>query len=89
MCTNIIFKSAQFCTRLFERLLDKYTRIGSPDSLSQIFGKRRTRKNTKSTRRLYENKACMKYWFIRNSIKFYNKLGYYLRLESTINNPKC
>jgi hypothetical protein len=86
--TNIIFKSARFCTRLFERLLDKYTRIGSPDSLSQIFGKRRTRKNTKSTRRLYDNKACMKYWFIRNSIKFYNKLGYFLRLETTINNPK-
>ena len=88
VCTNIIFKSAQFCTKVFERLLDKYTRIGSPDSLSQIFGKRRTRKDTKSTRRLYDNKACMKYWFIRNSIKFYNKLGYYLRLETTFNNPK-
>ena len=59
-----------------------------PDSLSQIFGKRTTRKNTKSTRRLYNNKACTKYWFIRNAIKFYNKLGYYLRIETTINDPK-
>jgi hypothetical protein len=88
VCTNIIFKSAEFCTSLFNRLLDKFSRIGQPDSLSQIFGKRTTRKNTKSTRRPYENKACLKYWFIRNSIKFYNKLGYYLRIETTINNPK-
>ena len=88
VCTNMIFKSARFCTRLFERLLDKYSRIGSPDSLSQIFGKRRVRKSSKSTKRLFENKACMKYWFGRNSIKFYNKLGYFLRIETTINDPK-
>jgi len=88
VCTNIIFKSAEFCTRLFNRLLDKFSRIGQPDSLSQIFGKRTTRKNTKSSRKLYENKACQKYWFIRNAVKFYNKLGYYLRIETTINDPK-
>jgi hypothetical protein len=76
ICTNIIFKSSEFCTRLFERLLDKFSRIGLPDSLRCIFGKRRTRKDTKSN------------WFLKNSIKFYNKLGYYLRIETTINNPK-
>jgi len=88
ICTNVIFKSAGYCTRLFDRLLDKFSRIGSPDTISQIFGKRRTRKDTKSTRRLYDNKACIKHWLINNAIKFYNKLGYYLRVETTINNPK-
>jgi hypothetical protein len=84
----VIFKSAIFCTKLFERLLDKFTRIGSPDSLSQIFGKRRAHKNSKSIWRLYDNKACLKNWIKSNAIKFYNKLGYYLRIETTINNPK-
>jgi len=88
ICTNIIFKSSVFCTKLFERLIDKFIRIGSPDSLSQIFGKRRKRKDSKSTWRLYDNKACLKNWFKTNSIKFYNKLGYYLRIETTINDPK-
>jgi hypothetical protein len=88
VCTNMIFKSAIFCTKLFERLLDKFTRIGSPDSLSQLFGKRRAHKDSKSTWRLYDNKACLKSWIKSNAIKFYNKLGYYLRIETTINNPK-
>jgi hypothetical protein len=37
---------------------------------------------------LYDNKACLKSWIKSNAIKFYNKLGYYLRIETTINNPK-
>ena len=88
VCTNFVFKSARFCTALFERLLDKCSRIGLPDSLSQIFGKRITRSKTKSTRRLYDNNACLKSWFKGNAIKLYNKLGYFLRTETTINNPK-
>ena len=88
VCTNVIFKSSNFCTKLFERLINKFIRIGSPDSLSQIFGKRRRCKDSKSTWRLYDNKACLKNWIKSNAIKFYNKLGYYLRIETTINNPK-
>jgi len=88
VCTNLIFKSAIFGTKLFERLIDKYTRLGSPDSLSQIFARRRNRKDSKSTWRLYDNKACLKNWIKNNAIKFYNKLGYYLRIETTINDPK-
>ncbi|MFN2344044.1 MAG: hypothetical protein ABR542_11870, partial [Desulfonatronovibrio sp.] len=38
--------------------------------------------------RLYDNNACIKHWFRGNSIKQYNKTGYYLRTETTINNPK-
>jgi hypothetical protein len=87
VCSNIIFKSARFCTNLWERLLDKFSRIGLPDSLSKIFAKRVTRQ-TKSTHRLYTNNACVKHWFRGNSIKMYNKLGYFLRIETTINNPK-
>jgi len=87
LCSNMIFKSARFCTNLWERLLDKFSRIGLPDSLSQIFSKRLTRQ-TKSTQRLYANNACVKHWFRGNSIKMYNKEGYFLRMETTINNPK-
>ena len=68
--------------------MDKYSRIGSPDSLSQIFKKRNMRKSSKSNQPLYENKACIKHWFGKNSIKFYNKLGYFLRVETTMNDPK-
>jgi len=59
-----------------------------PDTISQIFNRKRKSKNSKSTWRLYDNKACLKAWLIRNSIKFYNKLGFYLRIETTINDPK-
>lgn len=88
VCTNFVFRSARFCTGLFERFWDKCSRIGLPDSLSQIFGKRIIRSRTKSTRRLYDNNGCHKPWFQGNSIKLYNKLGYFLRTETTINNPK-
>jgi hypothetical protein len=30
--SNIIFKSAHFCTSLFERLLDKFARVGLPET---------------------------------------------------------
>lgn len=87
VCSNLIFKSARFFTNLFERILDKFSRIGQPDSLVQIFKKRYTRKNTKSTCRLYDHQVCIKHWLSVNSIKFYNKLGYLFRIESTINGP--
>lgn len=38
--------------------------------------------------RLHDNNACIKHWFRGNFIKQYNKTGYYIRTESTINNPK-
>ena len=88
VCSNIIFKSARFGTSLFERILDKFMRIGQPDSLVQIFEKRKTSKPTKSVQRLYDHLACVKHWLGGNSIKAYNKCGYLLRIESTINSPK-
>ena len=88
VCSNILFKSSRFGTSLFERILDKYSRVGQPDSLVQIFSKRHTRKSTRSVRRLYNHQACVKHWHRGNSIKTYNKCGYLLRIESTINSPK-
>jgi len=85
---NQSFKSTQFCTSLYERLLDKFTRIGLPDSISMIFNKRPARSNSKTYLRLYDNNACLKHWFRGNSIKQYNKTGYFIRTETTINNPK-
>jgi len=88
VCSNIIFKSSRFGTGVFERILDKFSRIGQPDSLVQIFNKRNTAKTTKSVQRLYDHLACIKHWLRGNSIKAYNKCGYILRIENTINNPK-
>ena len=88
VCSNIIFKSSRFGTSLFERILDKFMRIGQPDSLVQIFQKRKTSKPTKSVQRLYDHLACVKHWLRGNSIKAYNKCGYLLRIENTINSPK-
>jgi len=89
VCTNIVFKSATFCTSLFERLISKFSLFGLPDNLSQVFKLKRDRrvKEAKVTRRLYGNDACLKGWLYNNSIKLYNKLGYFLRVETTINRP--
>jgi hypothetical protein len=89
ICSNVIFKSPRFCTNLFERLLVKFTRIGWPDSISQIFTQRPRRPESKRTWRLYDDNACVKNWFRKNSIKQYNKTGYLIRTETTINNPKA
>ena len=88
VCSNVIFKSARFCTSLFERLLDKFSRVGLPDTIAKIFSRRPARSNSKSYWRLYDNNACIKHWFRGNAIKQYNKTGYYIRTETTINNPK-
>lgn len=88
VCSNVIFKSARFCTSLFERLLDKFSRVGLPDTIARIFSRRPARSNSKSYWRLYDNNACVKHWFRGNAIKQYNKTGYLIRTETTINNPK-
>ena len=87
VCSNIVFKSARFCTNLFERILDKFSRFGLPDSIAQVFDKRPYRSGSKQFRRLYDNNACMKTWFRGNAIKQYNKTGYYIRTETTVNTP--
>jgi hypothetical protein len=38
--------------------------------------------------RLYDNNACIKHWFRGNSIKQYNKTGFFIRTETTINHTK-
>jgi len=88
VCSNILFKSSRFGTSLFERILDKYSRVGQPDSLVQVFSLRATRKSAKSVGRLYDHQACVKHWLGGNSIKTYNKRGFLIRIESTINSPK-
>ena len=80
VCSNVIFKSARFCTSLFERLLDKFSRVGLPDTIAKIFSRRPARSNSKSYWRLYDNNACIKHWFRGNAIKQYNKTGYYIRI---------
>ncbi len=87
--SNIVFRSVRFCTSLFERLLDKFQRLGLPESIAQIFSRRPHRGTiSKTFWRLYDNNACIKHWFRGNSIKQYNKTGSFIRTETTINNPK-
>jgi hypothetical protein len=87
--SNTVFRSARFCTHLFERLLDNFQRLGLPETIAQIFSRRLHRRSTSKTFwRLHDNNACIKHWFRGNSIKQYNKTGYFIRTETTINNPK-
>lgn len=89
VCSNLVFKSAPYSRRLFNRLLDKYSSIGSPEYLCKIF-KLRKRKDsqTKSYKNGYASLAVVKHWIRGNAIKMYNKLGYFIRIETTINHPK-
>ncbi len=87
VCSNVIFKSSQYFNRVYDKLLEKHHRIGLPDRLSKIFDLKRDRKTSKSTQTVYDTKACIKHWIDGNSIKMYNKGGYLLRVETTINNP--
>ncbi len=60
-----------------------------PDSIAQILSRRPHRGSTSKTFwRLYDDNACIKHWFRGNSIKQYNKTGFFIRTETTINNPK-
>jgi len=87
--SNIVFRSARFCTSLFERILDKFQRLGLPESIAMVFTSRPHKKTkSKTFWRLYDNNATIKHWFRGNSIKQYNKTGYYIRTETTINHPK-
>jgi hypothetical protein len=57
--------------------------------MSLFFGKKRSRaKESKSTYSSYGTEGVQKYWLSRNSIKIYNKFGYFIRVETTINSPK-
>ena len=86
VCSNTIFKSSSYGSRLFEKLLQKHHTIGLPDRLSKTFGKKRNFKKSKTTQRIFDTQAVIKHWGNKNSIKMYNKSGYLHRVETTINN---
>jgi hypothetical protein len=87
ICSNIIFKNSGYFDRVYDKLIEKHHRIGMPDRLSKIFDLKRERQHSESTQKVYSKKACVKHWIQGNSIKMYNKGGYLLRVETTINNP--
>lgn len=87
VCSNVIFKNSRYFNGVYDILLEKHHRIGLPDRLSKVFELKRDRKTSKSTLALYDTKACIKHWIDGNSIKMYNKGGYLLRVETTINDP--
>jgi len=88
VCSNIIFKNKNYFNRVYDKILEKHHNIATPDSLSKIFELKQERKQSKSTNKVYNQKACVKHWIQGNSIKMYNKSGYLLRVETTINNPR-
>ena len=86
--TNVIFKSPKYFNAIFDQLLAKHYTVGLPDRVSTIFGyKNKPKSESKTSQRLYKMKSCIKHWYKGNSIKMYNKGGYLLRVETTINNP--
>ena len=88
VCSNVVFKNKPYFERLYDKILEKHHGLATPDSLSKLFDLKRERKQSKSTHKVYHQKACSKHWIQGNSIKMYNKGGYLLRVETTINNPR-
>jgi len=88
VCNNVIFKQQAYFEKVFDRLLEKHHNIGIPNKLQEVFGAKRTPKETKSVQNLFHTQACIKHWFKGNSIKMYNKGGRLLRVETTINNSR-
>ncbi len=71
---------------VFKLLTDQlHHTIGLPDRLTKIFGLSKPVPQSKSTQNTYRVQACIKHWLKGNSIKFYNKSGCLLRVETTIN----
>lgn len=87
--TNVIFKSPKYFNTLFDQLLAKHYTVGLPDRVSTVFGYKnnKSKSTSKTSQRLYTMLSCIKHWYRGNSIKMYNKSGYLLRVETTINNP--
>ncbi len=88
VCSNVIFKNKGYFNRVYDKILEKHHHLAMPDSLSKLFDLKTERKQSKSTNKVYHQKACAKHWIQGNSIKMYNKGGYLLRVETTINNPR-
>jgi hypothetical protein len=88
VCSNVVFKNKGYFDRMYDKIIEKHHNLGVPDRLSQLFELKRERKQSKSTQKVYYQKACVRHWIQGNSIKMYNKGGYMLRVETTINNPR-
>ena len=88
VCSNVVFKNKGWFDRLYDKIIEKHHQPGMPDRLSKLFDVKQERKQSKSTQKVYHQKACARHWMQGNSIKMYNKGGYMLRVETTINNPR-
>jgi hypothetical protein len=86
ICSNVVFKQKAYFEKVYDKLLEKHHRIGIPDKMREVFELKRMPKETKTVQSLFDTQACIKHWFKGNSIKMYNKGGYLLRVETTINN---
>jgi hypothetical protein len=88
LCSNIIFKSPRYLDSLFSHLLAEQHVIGYPDKLHTIFDAKRVFKQTSTRLNRVKKQATIKHWHKSNSIKMYNKGGWLLRVETTINSPE-
>jgi len=86
---NAVFKDESILNELFQEMIDQFRRIGKPDSISQIFGKRitsRYRGVCQSNVSMEREHPCIKSWYKKSYVKQYNKKGKILRTETCINN---
>ena len=87
LCSNLIFKSPRYLDSMFSHLLAEQHVIGYPDNLHTIFDAKRVYKQTSTRLYRVKKQATIKHWHKSNSIKMYNKGGWLLRVETTINSP--
>jgi len=87
LCSNLIFKSPRYLDSMFGHLLAEQHVIGYPDNLHTIFNAKRVFRETSTKLYRVKKQATIKHWHKSNSIKMYNKGGWLLRVETTINSP--
>ena len=86
---NICFKSKEVLDGLFMKIIDNHRTIGNPDSISNIFQRRITKRYNaacKTTIAHFDEHPCIKSCYKKIYIKQYNKKGIILRTETVINN---
>ena len=89
--TNICFKSKEVLDGLFNKIIDNHRTIGNPDSISNIFQRRITKRYKgvcQTVIKHFDEHPCIKSWYKKAYIKQYNKKGVILRTETVINDLK-
>jgi len=89
--TDVIFKDADYFKELYPRLIHHAIEQFRSEDVMRFLGRRsdgRFGGEVNSNIRKRNEGVRIRHWVEENSIKMYDKQGYVLRIETTINNPR-